>query len=470
MPRLLVLDDRFPDLASGFRLAELGAYLDAFDARVGVWNLAGPAVFEARRAAYRALRPEHHDRILFCPGDLPRPAPDFLYAIFLDNAYDMLAWAEGHGVPFGFQLYPGGGFGLDNAESDEKLRCVLSSPLFSFVIVTQPPVRDYVADRFGVGPERLHLVGPGPVWTSGGAAPRPHLGHGKDSFDVGFVAHKYAHNVRSKGYDFFVEVARRLAAHEPRARFHVVGNYAPADHPLGEAAGRVTFHGSLGAPALERLFRTLDVVVSPNVAAALYPGNFDGFPTASCSQAALAGALIFATDPLGLNRALVPGRDFLLLERAADRTAPEDVARAAEVLRDLAARPERLRDLAEHGRRALEGLVGPAAQLAPRIELLRRAMAGDPPPRGGDTAAWRAAAAAAHRRALDEREEVARLEGVIEEARAHVDQKERNIADLVRTIAELQAGIAQQTRDLEAWRREHERLERALRERETGEG
>lgn len=459
--RLVVYDDLFPDLRSGFRLAELSAYLDHFPGSVvAVSNLAGRPRFDAALRNYQELRPEHVGRTIFFSGDLPLASRDFLYSLFLNNAYDLLALSESHGVPFAFQLYPGGGFRFDNPESDERLRCVIESPMFSFMIVTQPAVRDYVASRFAVPADRLHLIGPGPVWTSAdtGAPPRPHFGRGKPSFDVGFIAHKYDHNIRSKGYDFFVEVARSLRATEEHARFHVVGNYAPEDHPLDGLVDCITFHGSLDAVALDRVCRSLDVVVSPNVPSALYPGNFDGFPTASCSQAALAGAIVFATDPLGLNSALTTDRDFLLLERDPTAVLPGDVERAANTLRRLAANPDRLVELSVQGRRAFDALVGPQAQIAPRLALLRTAMSGGFAPSPSGPASWRAAAVAAHQRSLRERAEIARLHGVIEGAKDYLLLKDQRIAEL-----QLELHAVEQARDWhrkqsEAWERECQRL------------
>ena len=463
-PRLVVYDDLFPNLTSGFRLAELGAYLDHFpSARVVVLNLSSRESHEASLREYAALRPEHAGRIERLPDAAAPIEADLLYALFLNNAHDLLAWAEPQGVPFGFQLYPGGGFGLDLAESDEKLRAVLSSPMFSFVVVTQPAVRDYVLERFAPDPARVHLIGPGPVWCEPPpAGPRPTFGAGKETFDVGFVAHKYADAVQSKGYDFFAALAAHLAPRDGRFRFHVVGSFGPADAPLGEAEARTTFHGSLDSPALTGVCRGLDVVVSPNVPSAVR-GIFDGFPTASCSQAALAGAVVLATDPLRLNRALEPGRDFLLLERDLAAVRPEDVERAAAALLGLAGDPARLAALSSGSVRAFSALAGPEAQLAPRLALLRRALAGELAPAPAGDAGWRASAAAAHRRLRAERAEVARLHGLLDDARRYVAQKEETIAGLVGAVRTLERSVEYERGEREAWQREWQRLADAAR-------
>ena len=47
-------------------------------------------------------------------------------------------------IPFVFELYPGGGFRLDEANSDAHLERVVSSPMFRKVIVTQNVTRDYL--------------------------------------------------------------------------------------------------------------------------------------------------------------------------------------------------------------------------------------------------------------------------------------------------------------------------------------
>jgi glycosyltransferase involved in cell wall biosynthesis len=442
--RLVIYDDLFPMQASGFRLAELNAYLDNFPgSRVVVSSLSGPDLHASRVLSHVEMWPAHTGRVHFLAGDPQLGPGDFLYTMFLDNAYDMLALSEGHNIPFGFQLYPGGGFCLDDDESDSKLWRVLESPMFSFVIATQPVTQKYLRDKFNVPPDRIFLIGPGPVWTEGSEdeEAREYFGDGKDTLDVGLIAHKYNNNIKSKGYDFFIEMARSLAKLGEQIHFHVIGTHRPEDYPLDGLDGRITFHGPKESAEFGNACRALDIVVSPNIPSALHKGNFDGFPTASCTQAALVGALIFATDPLNLNTALVPDRDFLLLERDHVDTHQIDVERAAETIGELVADPARLKQLALQGKKAFRALVAPEAQIVPRVALLQKALSGDMPPRGGGLETWRAVVEGASRRQLADRAEIMRLHMIINESTEYIAQKERNIADLTATRNELEEAV-----------------------------
>jgi hypothetical protein len=443
--RLVIYDDLFPTQASGFRLAELNAYLDSFPgSKVVVSTLEGPLVHAPRIRSHIEIWPAHDGRVQFLASDLQLEPEDFLYTIFLNNAYDMLALSEGSGIPFGFQLYPGGGFGLEDDGSDAKLRRVLGSPMFSFVIATQSLTQKYLGDKFNVPPDRVFLIGPGPVWTASfdDGGPRKYFGDGKDTFDVGFIAHKYDNNIKTKGYDFFIELARSLAKFSDQIHFHVIGTHCLEDYPLDGLDGRITFHGPKQSAEFGSACRALDIVVSPNIPSALHKGNFDGFPTASCSQAALVGALIFMTDPLKLNRALVPDRDFLLLERDHSETRQIDVERAAATIKELVTNPAWLKQLALQGKKAFRDLVGTEAQIAPRVALLQKALAGEMPARGGGLKAWRAVVQGASKQQIANRSEIMRLHMVINECREYIAQKELNIADLIATCSELEKAVA----------------------------
>ena len=106
----------------------------------------------------------------------------------------------------------------------------------------------------------------------------------------------------------------------------------------------------------------MDVIVSMNQPFTLSSGAFDGFPTGSCKEAGFQGVLNCLNDPLGLNQALVPGRDILLVHR--------DVAEAVDELLPLLADPPKLYAFAERNCAAFWKLFDSDAQLAARTAVI----------------------------------------------------------------------------------------------------
>ena len=75
---------------------------------------------------------------------------------------------------------------------------------------------------------------------------------------------------------------------------------------------------------------------------------------------------LFCTDPLGMNREFVDGRDLVIV--------PHDTNAIVEKLSWYRDNPAALRDLAESGKRQAERVYNFQSQLAPRIEILEREM------------------------------------------------------------------------------------------------
>ena len=379
-PRWWVLDDFFPNLLTGFRVAEYNALLSRFP---GLRIASSYGDFGAAHAAYAARYPEHAPRVVRYSAPLLDGAA-FVYLNFLNNAIQFLPDLEGRAIPFALTLYPGGGFGLDEPDSDHKLARVLASPLLRGVLVTQSVSRDYLRPRLpaGVPLEEIFGVVANPVYFAP-SPPRAWYGSGKPAFDLAFVAEKYMPRGENKGFPAFVEgTGRWLAAARPAvaaaARIHVVGSFGPDDWrecaPPGAPAPEalpVTFHGRLETHALRALLHDVDLVVSPNRPFVLHAGNFDGFPTGCCVEASLCGAAFAATDPLTLNHGHYrDGVDFL-------QVTP-DAAGVADAITRATADPAALRRLAEAGRAATRRWFDPAIQIGGRIAFLERMLGADP--------------------------------------------------------------------------------------------
>jgi lipopolysaccharide transport system ATP-binding protein len=365
--RLVVLDDFFPNLMTGFRIAEYNAYLARWP---GLRILTTQPHFAACHAQYAARYPQWAPRVR--PFDATALAGATLaYLNFLNNAAQFLPALQARALPFLLTLYPGGGFGIDAADSDEKLRRVLASPLLRGMVVTTPVIARYLGEF-----ARRESIALPPVTEIAGvvvnplcfdAAERVFLGAGKDVADVCFVAEKYMERGVNKGYPEFVAAAQEVAVAEPAVRFHVVGGFTADDMALGPLAGRVRFHGTLPTDDLRALLHGMDLIVAPSRPFTLHAGNFDGFPTGACIEAAASGVAIVAADPLAQNRLFEDGRSIVLTENE-----PQAIAkRLLALLRE----PARLRAVALAGQAVVRRHYAPERQIGARIAMIERQLA-----------------------------------------------------------------------------------------------
>ncbi|WP_088348762.1 MULTISPECIES: hypothetical protein [Rhodomicrobium] len=372
---LLIFDDSLPTGYSPFRNLEYGHYLSFFDAKI-VSTEQHPRDRDQRfAAALEALKLDPALKARIVPfGDGSAANGRLAYVTFLANASALLPFFEALELPFIFQLYPGGGFGLDQAESDAKLLPIVASPLCRKIIATQKVTKDYLISRFGCDPARIALVFGG-VFESRGDfdfhRDKQQFGRQKDTLDLCFVAHKYAGDLVSKGYDEFVRIATALASGDPRLRFHVVGNYGAGDIALGGAEAQFVFHGRQPSDFFASFYASMDAIISVNRPHVLAPGAFDGFPTGACIEAGCRGVLNCINDPLELNPSLTPGEDFILLDFDLDRTVAS--------LRRLLDDPDELYRLAYANWRKYLTVFDTDRQLWARTRLIVAELARQPP-------------------------------------------------------------------------------------------
>lgn len=376
----VILDDFFPNLLTGFRVAEYNAHLQHFS---GLRIMSLLPDFSRQHATYLDAHGERLARSIQ-PYDATWLAGCRLaYINFLNNAAHFLADMQQHRLPFVLTLYPGGGFALNDPDSDAKLDRVLGSGLLRAIVVTQPVTLDYLrhfAERFGHVLPRVEYIG-GVVVSPRYFSPEfpGHLayhGENKPTLDVCFVAERYMSLAVDKGYPCFLEAMHALGD-LPNLRIHVVGGgYADEERALAVGLGeRVHFYGRLHTLELMQFYREMDIIVAPNSPGRLRPGGFDGFPTGCCVEAALSGVALVAADPLGANPGYTHGQDILLLPSESDAEAagePEWPAQIANHIRELAADPERLQALARAGQAVTRRLYAPEVQIAPRQALLRQ--------------------------------------------------------------------------------------------------
>jgi lipopolysaccharide transport system ATP-binding protein len=367
---LLIIDDWFPNLLSGFRVAEFVHHLRVFPGLQVIATTPDPSHFARFAERYR----EVSDRVLPWRSDR-LDAMRAAWFVFLNNAHTWLAEMEKRSIPFVFTLYPGGGFNLGDPESEAKLVRVLASPMLSAVIATQPITVETLR-RMGC-PVPVHDI-PGvvvnPIYVVGSRARITFVEPGVTR--ICFAAFRYDPGGRSKGFPEFLGAAAILARDHPKLRFAVAGDLGPADWPVPAILeGRIAFHGPMPTSELQDFFLGQDVIVSPSRRHATSGTMFDGFPTGSCVEAALCGAAVLSSDELDQNRFYRVNEEILVC-------SPEAEA-IALTLKPIVHDPARLAAIAEAGRQRTVTLYGAAAQLLPRTRVLRSlaAEAGIP---GGD--------------------------------------------------------------------------------------
>lgn len=226
------------------------------------------------------------------------------YTVFINNIYEFLPIIERNNAPFIFTLYPGGGFMLNNSESDRKLKRVFSSGCFKKVIVTQKITEEYLLSKELCPVDKINYI-------YGGVFPSDHyVEHGckkkkykqdKETFDICFVANKYTKRGIDKGYDTFILVAKELSRRAKDIRFHVVGGFTEEDIDIKSIKGKIRFYGQQKLEFFSHFYSKMDIILSPNVPSRLAKGAFDGFPTGCCMEAGLAGVAVFCTDELKMN-------------------------------------------------------------------------------------------------------------------------------------------------------------------------
>lgn len=357
--KLAIIDDWFPNLTTGFRVAEFVHHLKTFP-NLTVFS-SSPA-FQAHYPAFFARYTDVAKRVV------PLTTHDFsqinaAWLVFLNNAAACLSMLEAHSIPFVFVLYPGGGFHLNDPETDNKLTRILASPQLRGVVATQPIIIDTL-QRFNCRVP-IHYL-PGVVVDPSlveGSAPRPPHSR-NEPLRICFAGFRYDKGGGSKGYPEFIAAAEILGRLHPDLRFAVAGDLGPADWPIVPfLKERISFAGAMPTDGLREFFLTQDVMIAPSRRYALSGKAFDGFPTGTSVEASLCGAAVVGSDELDQNRFYTSETNILIVEP----TVEDIVAKLDPLIRD----PDRLAALAEAGRKRTVELYGAEQQLLTRSRILQ---------------------------------------------------------------------------------------------------
>jgi glycosyltransferase involved in cell wall biosynthesis len=366
---LIILDDYFPNVLTAFRIAEFNAYLDTFsDALVYTISSVSGLSFDQALAEYAEYYPHNASRIKVYHSQRKLHCK-LIYIVFLYNAERFLDVIERDNIPFVLELYPGGTFQLNDEKCDTMLRRTCSSPCFRKMIVTQKVVYDYVLAKNICRASQIEFIY-GVVLLSehlyNQRLTKQRYPVDKSTFDICFVAHKYTERGVDKGYDVFIEVAKRLACIFEDTRFHVVGPYSTADINVDDIESKITFYGQRHTDFFPQFHSRMDLILSPNTPFVLLPGGFDGFPTGACIEAGLCGVPVFCTDVLKMNVTFEDGKDLVIISRD-----------AAEICNQIAfyhANGEALDAIGQQGRETFARVFSAREQIEPRLRILRECL------------------------------------------------------------------------------------------------
>ncbi len=285
------------------------------------------------------------------------------YSFFLSETYTLLPFYEENKIPFIFVLYPGGGFGLNNESSDKMLRKIFSSRYCKGVIVTQKITENYLIKQKICTKQKItYIYGSIVQFRLDEIEKKKLYKRDKQTFDICFVAAKYTDKGIDKGYDLFVETAKRLSVIHDSFRFHVVGGFSEEDLDVSDIKTKITFYGYRRPDFLKEFYSRMDIFLSPNRPYKIFPGNFDGFPLGM--DAGYSGVALFVSDELGLNQYFKTGEDIVIV-----KLDPEDIARK---INSYFEEPTKLYKLSKRGQKKCQKLFGIDFQVKERIRLFEK--------------------------------------------------------------------------------------------------
>ena len=370
---LLIIDDTFPSPKSGFRYIEFTTYLKEFKSSLIITSGKNIESLDKKSAAsviqdYKEKFPSLSHKVVFETKKIHIKNNDLVYLTFLNNTFSILPKIESAKALFVFTLYPGGGFLLNDPICDYKLKRIFSSPCFKKVIVTQQVTYNYILNKGMCTKEQIQMVF-GVVMPEISKidllTKKYYWGFDKNRLDICFMAHRYTPYGQDKGYDVFIDVATILHQRYKNIYFHVIGSFDSKVINVDSLDDHIKFYGPLNPEDFDNLFKTIDIILSPNISGKISPGSFDGFPTASCIEAALRGSAIFAHDEFNsAENYFTNEKDIILIKY--DTT---DIVNKIDFYYN---HPAALKKIGENGTHRIKELYSLETQMKPRINLLQK--------------------------------------------------------------------------------------------------
>ena len=367
---VLIVDDVFPIKNSAFRYQEFtsilneipdSSVLSTFESIRYSGNFSPKKVIEDYTNEYHKLSKKILRKL---PNDINKYK--LLYCTFLFNAYNYLVpISEKYKIPFIFTLYPGGRFALNNSKSDKMLQRVFSSKYFKKVIVTQNVTYEYLVSKKLCDKDKIECIYGGIVLKDKlnvDIDKKMYYKINKETLDICFVAYKYSSKGEDKGFDIFIELAKKMSKYN-NIKFHVVGNF---DENLISTKNltNIKFYGTRPQEWFKAFYKKMDVILSPNVGGKIRNGCFDGFPTTCAMEASLNGVAIFCTDSLGQNAGKYKEKEEIIILKNTN------IDYIYNKIKFYYENPEKLKELSINGYKKSNKLFSHDQQIGKRISLL----------------------------------------------------------------------------------------------------
>ena len=372
--KVLIVDDIFPCDASPFRYTEYMHYLKAFPDCIVVSDMSAVSMLSDRRAEmvlkdFKTKYPEYVGKIIKSKS-IKFISANIVYVTFYNN---LVKYGLGTKIKKNFivNLYPGGGLRFGNETIDRKLRLSLGSKYCQKVITSQSVIRDYLVKKkiceaskiivlFGVVIPKCCYEKP--------VGKKKFFGDQKETLDICFCAHKYMPKGIDKGFDIFVQVAKRLHVIDKKINFHVVGEFGNNDIDVLELGSSIHFYGRRESAWFDDFYLDKDIIISPNRPGILTPGAFDGFPTGSVIEAGIRQVAMFVTDELGMNANSYFSNlhDIVIIKL--------DVDDIISKIMHYKCNPDKLKELGQKGRDRILELYSYENQVVSRENIIRSAI------------------------------------------------------------------------------------------------
>lgn len=372
---LLIFDDIFPHPISGFRLEEFTQLLLQFSNSKIIVSGEAYSVLNSKKSQHiKDIHnfKENHSILqnqIFRKSKFININTNLFYCVFISNIYNNLSWLEKHKIPFVFTLYPGGGFKVDDANCNKKLKKVFDSPQFRKVIVTQKFTQDYLINNSFCSHDKIKFI-------FGGIVPQVSIFKdltekqtyliNKPTLDIAFCAAKYMPKGLDKGYDVFIELAHLLNTKYDFIKFHIIGGFDETDIDVTDLQSNISFYGYQNFEGLTEIFKNIDIIVSPNKPFYLGKGSFDGFPLGTVVEAVLNGSVAMVTDKLNQNTVFENNQEIIIIESNAQEIEKEIIK--------LINNPEKMYSISKNGILKFNEIYSNKIQMNPRIELIKNEM------------------------------------------------------------------------------------------------
>ncbi len=291
-----------------------------------------------------------------------------VYLLFYNNIKRYYTLLKKNKAFFGFTLYPGGGFKLNDTACDTLLKEAIGDPLCKFVITDQKVTYDYLTNILQMPKEKIFFIYGIPLQFKDTKETvlleKKYFSGNKTSIDVVFIAHKYRPYGKDKGFDVFQEAVLALIDN-PSFNFHIVGNFTKADLIYTEIENRVKFYGHIGEEIFSTFFEDKDILISPNKPNVIAPGAFDGFPLGSSLAGGFNNCVMLLTNELNESPEIfIDGLHYLKI-----RPTNEDIVDKLLVLKGD---KERMKLIATEGKKRISEIYNYKNQNAERLTVISK--------------------------------------------------------------------------------------------------